>query len=540
MAKAITLKPGLVTLEQWEEIYRQGTPAVLSPGCLNSIKASAEFVRKTASGQDAVYGVNTGFGKNARIRISAEDTELLQRNLILSHCCGMGPATPENIVRLMMALKLNSLGRGASGVRPAVIKLLEAMLKLGIIPVVPQLGSVGASGDLAPLAHMAAAMIGEGEANYQGRKLPAGKALAHAGLEPLVLGPKEGLALINGTQFSTAYALAGFFDAWRLAKSALVTGAMSVDALMASTKPFQDALHQLRGQSGQIAAAQVIRHLLEGSSIGSAHEQGDERVQDPYCFRCQPQVMGACVDLLVQSARTLLIEANAVTDNPIVLLQTGEIISGGNFHAEPIAFAADQMALALSEIGAMAERRVATLVDPALNFDLPTFLAPEPGLNSGFMVAEITAAALFAENKQRATPGSIDSTPTSANQEDHVSMAAHSARRLVDMNANLARIIGIELLVAAQGIDLRKSGLGFSQLKGPKPRRLKTSSELESVLSFVRKNIPMLDADRILAVDLAEAARMVESGELLGVLSPTIFESLECLLKASCAWRICP
>jgi histidine ammonia-lyase len=360
---------------------------------------------------------------------------------------------------------------------------------------------------------MAAVMIGDGEADVGGRRMPGGEALRQAGITPLALEAKEGLALINGTQFSCAYALAGLFEAQRLARSALVTGALSIDAGMCSTTPFRPEIHALRGQRGQIAAARALLGLLAGSDIREAHVDGDERVQDPYCFRCQPQVMGAALDLLTQAAHTLAIEANAVTDNPLVVVETGEILSGGNFHAEPVAFAADQIALALSEIGAIVERRIATLVDPALNFGMPAFLSPVAGLNSGLMIAEVTAAALFAENKQRAAPASIDSTPTSANMEDHVSMAAHGARRLQEMAKNLAQIIGIELMVAAQGIDLRKDGFGLDRLKRDGGSSgLKTSPPLERVHALVRGTIAKLTDDRILAGDLARAASLVASG----------------------------
>ncbi|MEZ5774954.1 MAG: histidine ammonia-lyase [Hyphomicrobiaceae bacterium] len=527
MSEAIVLVPGEVKLGDLERIYREGLAARLDTAAEAAIMRAAKTVSRAADGDVAVYGVNTGFGKNAQIKIPPGDTATLQRNLILSHSCGMGPDTPVAIVRLMMALKLVSLGRGASGVRLEIIRLIEAMLEKGIHPVVPQQGSVGASGDLAPLAHMTAAMLGEGEVDFAGKRMRAAKALAKAGLAPAVLGPKEGLALINGTQFSTAYALAGLFDAWRLALSALVTGALSVDALMGSTTPFRPEIHALRGHKGQIAAAGALVALLEGSVIRTAHLEGDERVQDPYCFRCQPQVMGACLDLLTSAARTLAIEANAVTDNPLVLTASGDIVSGGNFHAEPVAFAADQIAIALSEIGAITERRIATLVDPALNFDLPAFLSPAPGLNSGYMVAEVTAAAIFAENKQRATPASIDSTPTSANQEDHVSMAAHGARRLMEMNANLARIVGIELLVAAQGVDLRKDGRGFSRLKGGKPRDLRTSPELEAVIVLLRTDVPMLEEDRMMAGELAIAADLVASGAVVATAGADALPALE-------------
>jgi histidine ammonia-lyase len=493
-----------------------GAPARIDEASVPRVEQAAAIIARAAAGEVAVYGVNTGFGKLASRRIRPEDTETLQRNLILSHCCGVGEVTPEPIVRLMMGLKLASLGRGASGVRLVILRQIEAMLAAGVTPLVPAQGSVGASGDLAPLAHMAAVMIGEGEALFAGRRLPGGEALAKAGIQPVVLGPKEGLALINGTQFSTAWALDGAIRAERLALTALVTGALSVDAAMASTTPFRPEIQALRGLPGQIEAGRVLTGLLDGSAIRDAHLDGDMRVQDPYCLRCQPQVMGAALDLIRQALATLVIEANAATDNPLVLVETGEIVSGGNFHAEPVAFAADQCALAISEIGAIAERRIATLVDPALNFGLPPFLTPDPGLNSGFMIAEVTAAALFAENKQRANPCSTDSTPTSANQEDHVSMAAHAARRLQPMNDNLAVIIGIELLVAAQGIGFRRHGLGLEALPGTsRAATLTTSPALEAVIARLRQDTPELRQDRPLAPDIAAAARLVALGEVL-------------------------
>jgi histidine ammonia-lyase len=514
MADMVTLTPGAVRLADLVAIH-DGAAARLDPAALARVGAAHAIVARAAAGPDAVYGVNTGFGKLASRRIAPADTATLQRNLILSHCCGTGEATPRAILRLMMALKLCSLGRGASGVATGTLALLEGMIARDVVPFVPAQGSVGASGDLAPLAHMTAVMIGEGEALLAGRRVPGREALAAADLEPIVLGPKEGLAMINGTQFSTAWALHGAMEAHRLAYSALVTGALSTDAAMASTTPFRPEIHALRGQPGQIAAGRTLMTLLEGSHIRDAHLEGDERVQDPYCLRCQPQVTGAALRVVERALETLLIEANAATDNPLVLVETGEIVSGGNFHAEPVAFAADEVALAVSEIGAISERRIATLVDPALNFGLPPFLTPNPGLNSGFMIAEVTAAALYAENKQRAAPCSIDSTPTSANQEDHVSMAAHGARRLGDMTTNLARILGIELLVAAQGIDLRKRGIGFEGLKGAKPTGLKTSPALERVLALLRAKVPMLEDDRYMAPDLATAADMVASGAVL-------------------------
>lgn len=502
MAEPIQLTPGQVCLADIRRVL-SGTPAVLAPGALPRVAAAARVVEAAAAAAAPVYGVNTGFGKLASKRIAPSDTKTLQRNLILSHCCGAGEPTPSDVVRLMMALKLVSLGRGASGVRVEVIHQLEAMLAAGIVPNVPAQGSVGASGDLAPLAHMTAVMIGEGEAFVDGELLAGCKALEAHNLLPIVLGPKEGLALINGTQFCTSWALRGALLAHELAVTALVTGAMSVDAVMASTTPFRPEIHELRGHTGQKDAARALLALLERSDIRHSHLDGDDRVQDPYCMRCQPQVVGAALDLIRAAIDTLVIEANAVTDNPLVLVETGEIISGGNFHAEPVAFAADQTAIAIAEIGAIAERRIATLVDPSLNFGLPPFLTPSPGLNSGLMIAEVTAAALYAENKQRAAPCSIDSTPTSANQEDHVSMAAHAARRLAEMNSNLAQIVGIELIAAAQGIELRAPHT--------------TSPPLCNVIEGLRRNVPALGADRYLANDLRQAALLVAEGEIVGL-----------------------
>ncbi|MCF6329893.1 MAG: histidine ammonia-lyase, partial [Henriciella sp.] len=452
----LTLTPGEVDLRTLESIWREELPIKLDMRARAAIQASAQQVAVAASGDEPVYGINTGFGKLASIRIAPEDTAKLQRNLILSHCAGVGPPIPRAITRLMMTLKLISLGRGASGVRLQIIDLLQAMLEHGVTPVIPAQGSVGASGDLAPLAHMAAVMMGEGEADLGETRMSGREALLRVGLTPVELGPKEGLALINGTQFSTAHALVGLFEASHAAITSLLGSALSIDAAMASTAPLIDEIHQLRGHPGQIAAAASIRGLLEGSQIRESHRDDDTRVQDPYCMRCQPQVVGAAMDILVQAGTTLQREANAVTDNPIVLTGQDRIVSGGNFHAEPVAFAADIIALAMAEIGSISQRRIALLVDPTLSFDLPAFLAADPGLNSGLMIAEVTSAALMSENKHRANPCSTDSTPTSANQEDHVSMAAHGARRLMDMAQNLSAILAIEWLCAAQGIDLRE------------------------------------------------------------------------------------
>ena len=507
----LTLIPGAVTLADLAKIYWSEAAVRLDPLCRPAIERAQACIAKAVAGTDAVYGVNTGFGKLASVKIASKDTATLQRNLILSHCCGVGPAIPRPHVRLLMALKLLSLGRGASGVRLEIVDQIEAMLEKGVTPVIPAQGSVGASGDLAPLAHMAAAMMGYGEAEFEGQVMSGSKALSAAGLTPVDLGPKEGLALINGTQFSTAFALAGLFGAWRAAHAALITSALSTDAIMGSTAPLQPEIHLLRGHRGQIEAGETMSALLVGSKIRNSHMVDDARVQDPYCIRCQPQVTGAAMDVLRMASHTLEIEANAATDNPLVLVEADLIVSGGNFHAEPVGFAADMIALAIAEIGAIAQRRVALIVDPVLSVNLPPFLTPNPGLNSGYMIAEVTTAALMSENKHLANPCVTDSTPTSANQEDHVSMAAHGARRLGQMVTNLEFILGVELLCGAQGIDFRAP--------------LKTSETLQRVVSRVREDVATMGEDRYLAPDLELAAAIISSGDIVtaaGVAMPEL------------------
>ncbi len=494
------INPGHTPLPTWNAIYR-GEAAPLDPSCRDKIQASADAVEAILARHEPVYGINTGFGKLASVRIGDEDLETLQRNIVLSHAAGVGAPMPAPVVRLMIALKLASLAQGHSGVRPATIAMLQDMLDRGITPIIPSQGSVGASGDLAPLAHLAAAMIGTGEVLVDGVVRPARDVLA-----PLTLGPKEGLALLNGTQFSTAYALAALFETERLFRAALVTGALSTEAAKGSDTPFDPRIHQVRGHRGQIEVADALAGLMSGSAIRASHREGDERVQDPYCLRCQPQVMGACLDLIRQAAATLAIEANGVTDNPLIFPDTGEALSGGNFHAEPVAFAADMLAMALCEIGSLSERRIAMLVDPALS-GLPAFLTPRPGLNSGFMIPQVTAAALVSENKQRAHPASVDSIPTSANQEDHVSMAGHGARRLMEMAANLANVLGIEYLAAAQGCDFHAP--------------LTSSEPLEAARTLLRNQVPHLEDDRHFAPDMAAATALVAGG-MLGPYLPGI------------------
>lgn len=506
----ISLVPGQVGLDALRRIHAGTVIGRLDPDCRVRVRESAERISRLAGGIEPHYGVNTGFGKLASVQISPDDTATLQRNLILSHCCGVGAPLPAGVVRLIISLKLISLGRGASGVREEIVDLLEAFLARDIVPVIPEKGSVGASGDLAPLSHMTAVMIGEGEAWVAGERMPGAAALARAGLKPVTLAAKEGLALINGTQVSTALALAGLFRAHRALVTSLVSGALSTDAANGLTAPFHPEIHSLRGHQGQIDTAAALRGLLDGSEIVAADKKG--RVQDPYCLRCQPQVAGACLDLLRTAARTLLTEANAATDNPLVL-SDGTVVSGGNFHAEPVALAADQIAIALCEVGAIAQRRVAMLVDPTLSNGLPAFLTPRPGLNSGFMIAEVTSAALMSENKQMSHPASVDSTPTSANQEDHVSMACHGARRLLAMTDNLFAIIGIETLAGLQGVDLRAP--------------LATAPELQRVRTLVRDTIPALEDDRFMAPDLARISALVAEGVIAGAVSDGLLPALE-------------
>jgi histidine ammonia-lyase len=501
VTKALELVPGSVRLTQWRAVY-EGAHVSLTPASREKVQVAAEAVAAILAKGEPVYGINTGFGKLASVHIAPTDLEALQRNIVLSHAAGVGDPTPVAVVRLMMALKLASLAQGASGVRLATVDLLETMLARGLTPVVPQQGSVGASGDLAPLAHMTAAMIGVGEITIDGKNSDAAQALASVGLAPLTLGAKEGLALLNGTQFSTAYALAALFEAENLFRSALVTGALSTDAARGSDAPFDPRIHALRRHRGQIETADALRALMAGSEIRASHLTGDERVQDPYSLRCQPQVMGAALDVLRQAASTLVTEANGVSDNPLIFPEDGVALSGGNFHAEPVAFAADMIALAVCEIGSLAERRIAMLVDPVLS-GLPAFLTPKPGLNSGFMIPQVTSAALVSENKQRAYPASVDSIPTSANQEDHVSMAAHGARRLLPMVENAVSVIGIELLVAAQGCDFHSP--------------LKSSPLLEQVRARVRAEVPHLDDDRHFHPDLVVAGQLVRSSAIAAI-----------------------
>jgi histidine ammonia-lyase len=503
VAEALELSAGSLSLPALRRIYEQPVRLHLSAHDRGRMVESGALVDKIVAQGDAAYGINTGFGLLAQTRIPADELDLLQRNLLLSHAAGVGDALPDAVVRLILALKINALARGHSGITQGLIDALLALLQHEVYPVIPAQGSVGASGDLAPLAHLSTVLLGIGRVRVRGAVLPATEGLRLAGLEPVKLRAKEGLALINGTQVSTALALAGLFGAEDLFAAAVVAGAMSVDALKGSDAPFDDRIHRVRGQPGQIAVAREYRDLLAGSAIRASHLDCT-RVQDPYSFRCQPQVMGACLDLIHHCGATLGIEANAVTDNPLLFVDAGDVLSGGNFHAEPVAFAADTLALAIAEIGSLAERRIAVLVDPKMS-GLPAFLVENSGLNSGFMIAQVTAAALVSENKSKAAPCSVDSIPTSANQEDHVSMATHAAKRLGPMVDNAAAVVGIELLAAAQGIDFH--------------RPAQSSPDLEHVHARIRRDVPYYAADRYFAPDIEMATSWVTSGQFASLVS---------------------
>jgi histidine ammonia-lyase len=502
----IRLRPGSVTLAELRAIWA-GAPVELAAGAWGAVDSAAACVGRILESGRTVYGVNTGFGLLAQTRIPPDRLAELQRNLVMSHSCGLGDDLARPVVRLAMATKVIGLARGHSGVRREVVERILALLEADALPCIPSQGSVGASGDLAPLGHLSAAMLGEGRIDLRGTIVPAGEALRELGLEPLVLGPKEGLALINGTQISTAVALDTLFAAERLFASALISGSLSLDALKGTDSAFDPRIHSARGQPGQIEVAAVLKRLLEGSEIRGSHE-GCTRVQDPYSFRCQPQVMGACLDLIRNSARTLEIESNAVTDNPLLFPETGDSLSGGNFHAEPVAFAADTLAMALCEVASISERRTAVLVDPKMS-GLPPFLVEDSGVNSGFMIAQVTAAALVSENKSLAWPASVDTVPTSGNQEDHVSMATHAGTKARRIAGNSAGVVGIELLAAAQGCDFHSP--------------LKSSPALESAREEIRRHVPHYGSDRYLADELRWAQDAVLAGRLSGEVEAELF-----------------
>jgi histidine ammonia-lyase len=499
----LCIEPGRLQLAQLRAVHEGAVALELADAARPGIRAGAALVQAVAGGSAPVYGVNTGFGKLADKRIDDGALEQLQLNLIRSHSAGVGEPLAEPVLRLMLALKAASLARGYSGVREELVETLLATYNRGAVPFVPAQGSVGASGDLAPLAHMTLALLGEGEMLVQGARAPAAPELARLGIAPLRLRAKEGLALINGTQTSTALALHALFAFLPVLEAGLVIGALTVDAARGSDGPFDPRIHALRGQPGQIEVARVYRALLQGSAIRQSHLTGDDRVQDPYCLRCQPQVVGACLDQLRYAAQVLLREANAVTDNPLVFAEQGELLSGGNFHAEPVALVADAMAVAIAEVGAIAERRIAMLIDASVS-RLPPFLCAEAGLNSGFMIAHVTAASLASENKSLAHPASVDSLPTSANQEDHVSMATFAARRLQRLIDNTSCILGIEWLAAAQALEFL--------------RPLRSSAPLEAAHALLRRECAAMPRDRYLAPDIERATARVRDGSLAALL----------------------
>lgn len=510
MIKSFTIRPGHLTLAELKHIYHHPVQIKLDENSFPAIQKSVDCVNTILAEGRTAYGINTGFGLLAQTRIASEDLENLQRSLVLSHAAGVGKPLDNAMVRLIMVLKINSLARGYSGIRLEVIQALISLVNAEIYPYIPEKGSVGASGDLAPLAHMSLVLLGEGQAYYQGQQLPAKEALHLAGIVPLTLAAKEGLALLNGTQVSTAFALRGLFDAEDLFASAVICGSLTIEAMLGSRKPFDPRVHDVRGQQGQIDTAAMYRQVLEArTEISDSHDQCD-KVQDPYSLRCQPQVMGACLSQINHAATVLLIEANAVSDNPLVFAQQGDIISAGNFHAEPVAMVADNLALAIAEIGALSERRIALLMDKHMS-QLPPFLVNNGGINSGFMIAQVTAAALASENKALAHPASVDSLPTSANQEDHVSMAPAAGRRLWEMADNVRGILAIEWLSACQGLDFRQG--------------LKSSSTLEKARHLLRSHVAFYDKDRFFALDIEAAIQLLAERQLVSLLPSSMLPS---------------
>jgi len=504
---ALTLIPGSLTLAQLRQVWQQPLQLTLDESAHQAINDSVACVEAIVAEGRTAYGINTGFGLLAQTRIATHDLENLQRSLVLSHAAGVGEPLDDNIVRLMMVLKINSLARGFSGIRLSVIEALIALVNAGIYPWIPAKGSVGASGDLAPLAHMSLTLLGEGKARYRGEWLPAATALQKAGLAPVTLAAKEGLALLNGTQASTAFALRGLFEAEDLFASAVVCGALTTEAVLGSRRPFDARIHDVRGQRGQIDAAALFRHVLtDTSAIAESHHNCD-KVQDPYSLRCQPQVMGASLTQMRQVAEVLLVESNAVSDNPLVFAAENDVVSGGNFHAEPVAMAADNLALAIAEIGALSERRIALMMDKHMS-QLPPFLVRNGGVNSGFMIAQVTAAALASENKALSHPHSVDSLPTSANQEDHVSMAPAAGRRLWEMASNTRGVLAVEWLAACQGCDLR-DGLTSSPL-------------LEQARQILREQVAHYDDDRFFAPDIDAAMGLLDNRTLVALLPPVL------------------
>ncbi|MFQ5985237.1 MAG: histidine ammonia-lyase [Alphaproteobacteria bacterium] len=509
MPTRFVLRPGGLSLAELRRLERSGAEVVLDDSCRGGIEAAAGLIERLVEEDRRVYGINTGVGSLARTAVAVGQAKELQRRLVLSHCVGTGPLLRDRVVRRILLLKANALALGRSGVRPVLVEALLTLLNAGVLPCIPAKGSAGASGDLAPLAHLAAALIGAGEVRVNGAIMPAADGLERTGLIPIELAPKEGLALLNGTQVSTALAIDGLFAAEDVFAAAVAAGALSVDAALASDEPFDPRLHEARGQPGQAEVAAVYGGLLVGSEIRTSHLECD-RVQDPYSLRCQPQVMGACLDLVRFAAGVLGREVNAVSDNPLVFAESGDVLSGGNFHGQPVAMAADTLALAIAEVGALSERRIALLTDAHMS-QLPPFLVEDSGLNCGFMAVQVAAAALASENKALAHPVSVDSLPTSANQEDHVSMSTYAARRLADMADNATGIVAIELLAGAQGIELR--------------RPLRTTPALQDVVAAVRKRVPFYQEDRFSAPDIGAIKDLVAGGHFRALMPEGLLPS---------------
>jgi len=512
----IQISPGKMTLAQLRLVAREEVKITLDPDCIEQVEKAVKTVMDVIDSGRVIYGINTGFGLLANTVIPNDELEHLQRSIVLSHAAGIGDFMCESTTRLLMVLKINSLARGYSGIRMEVIEALIKLVNAEVYPCIPKKGSVGASGDLAPLAHMSTILLGEGEVFYKEKRISGRDGLRLAGMEPIVLGPKEGLALLNGTQASTAFALQGLFSAEDLFAAAIVTGSLSVEAAIGSRRPFEHAIHEVRGHQSQIDTAAAFRYLLTETSEICVSHKDCEGVQDPYSLRCQPQVMGACLGQIRNVAAVLEIEANAVSDNPLVFSESCDIVSGGNFHAEPVAMAADNLALAIAEIGSISERRIALLIDTHMS-KLPPFLVEKGGLNSGFMIAQVTSAALASENKSLAHPASVDSLPTSANQEDHVSMATFAARRLLDMAENTAGVIAIELLAACQGIDFRAP--------------LKSSARLEEAKLMLRELVSFYDQDRYFAPDIEKSCRLITSGSLNALVNDGLLPSFKSELR---------
>ena len=499
MSKHFVLNPGQLSLKLIKKLIDSKQTIALSEASLEAIKKSHNTVVEVLKSKKIVYGINTGFGSLANQTISSKNLKQLQRNIVLSHACGTGDLLSDEVVALILLLKINNLAQGYSGVRLELIQALIEIYNHQVYPCIPGKGSVGASGDLVPLAHMSLPLLGVGETRYKGKIMTALEGLRQAGMKPLELEAKEGLALLNGLQVSTALALIALYKTEQLFETAIVAGALAVDAATGSDVPFDDRIHLVRGHVAQRDVAALYRNLLAGSQIRNSHRECT-RVQDPYSLRCQPQIMGAALHQIRFVSGTLEVEVNAISDNPLVFSDQGDILSGGNFHGEIIAMAADNLALAIAEIGANSERRIALLIDKHFSY-LPAFLVKEGGINSGFMIAHVTAASCASDNKALAHPHSVDSLPTSANQEDHVSMATNAARRLHEMLDNTATILAIELLAVCQGLEFHKP--------------LRTSPQLELFYNKVRALVPPYDEDRYFAPDIAHVKKSILGGDFV-------------------------